>query len=233
ERQQAETARRVADQRKDEFLATLAHELRNPLAPICTGLDTLKRGRDDTASREKIYGMLDRQAQRLTRLVDDLLDVSRITRGTFELHKEHVDLANVVRSAVEASQPFIDSAQHQLSVNLQHRSLILNLDSARITQVISNLLVNAAKYTEPGGQIWITTRLEGLDAVVSVEDNGRGISPDMLSKVCDMFIQANSGVNRGQEGLGVGLALAQTIITQHEGRLEVKSDGLGQGSTFT
>src|SRR5581483_12123227 len=188
-----------ADRRKDEFLATLAHELRNPLAPIRNCLHLL--GMTDGAAAARVHEMMERQVNHLVRLVDDLMEVSRITRGKVALRKEPSELAAIVRSALETSAPLIDAARHQLVVDLPADPLVLNADPVRLSQVITNLLNNAAKYTEPGGHIWLTARCDGADAVLSVRDDGMGIPADMLPKVFDLFTQGDRTYSRAQGGL--------------------------------
>jgi PAS domain S-box-containing protein len=224
---------READQRKDEFLAVLAHELRNPLAPIRNALHILQSplaGRDlCTQARDT----MERQIDHMVRLVDDLLDVSRITRGKIELRREQVELASVIRSAIETSRPQIEEYSHLLTVELSSGPVYLNADLVRLSQVFANLLNNAAKYTPPGGQIRLTVKPAGASVEVSVRDSGIGISADMLPRIFDMFAQVNSSLERAQGGLGIGLTLVKTLAEMHGGRVEVISDGLGKGSQFT
>jgi signal transduction histidine kinase/ActR/RegA family two-component response regulator len=228
----AEHALREADRRKDEFLATLAHELRNPMAPIRNGLQILRLARADNEAAEKIHKMLERQVNQMVRLVDDLLEVSRITSGKIELRRELVDLATVLDNAVETSRALIDSAGHRLTISLPHESLVLHADPIRIAQVIANLLNNAAKYTDPGGQIWLTARRERTEAVVTVRDNGMGIPQVMLARIFDLFTQAERTYSRAQGGLGVGLTLVRTLVEMHGGSVEARSEGPGKGSEF-
>ena len=221
------------DRRKDEFLATLAHELRNPLAPIRNSLQILRLSGGSGPIAERVHEMMERQVCHMVRLVDDLLEVSRITRGKIELRKERVELLAVIQSAVETSRPLIEEARHRLAVTLPPEPLALEADPVRLAQVIANLLNNAAKYTEEGGQIWLTARREADEAVVSVRDTGLGIPADMLPRVFDMFAQVDRTLKRSQGGLGIGLTLARTLVEMHGGRLEARSDGPGQGSEFT
>lgn len=223
---------READRRKDEFLATLAHELRNPLAPISNSLHILRLSEDLSPSAERVREIMERQVNHMVRLVDDLLEVSRITRGKIELRKEAVEAAAVVRSAVEASRPLIDDAGHQLAITLPSEPLTIDGDPLRLAQVITNLLNNAAKYMEKRGQIWVTARREGGDAVISVRDAGVGIPPNLLPRVFDMFAQVDGSLKRAQGGLGIGLTLAQRLMHMHGGRIEAFSEGLGKGSEF-
>jgi PAS domain S-box-containing protein len=226
----AEEALKEADRRKDEFLATLAHELRNPLAPIRNSLHILRLAGSDSGAAEGVRAMLERQVNHMVRLVDDLMEVSRITRGKIELRKEPVELAAVVRSAVETSRPLIEAARHQLAISLPAEPLLLDADPVRLAQVLANLLNNAAKYTEEEGQIWLTARREGADAVVSVRDTGMGIPAEMLRKVFDLFTQVDRNYSRAQGGLGIGLTLVRSLVDKHGGSVEVKSDGPGRGS---
>lgn len=228
-----EEALQEADRRKDEFLATLAHELRNPLTPISNGLHILRMPGVTSGTLENIYGMMERQIHHMVRLVDDLMEVSRITRGMIALHKEAIDLADVLRNAVETSRPFIDAARQQLYISFPPEPLRLKGDAMRLTQVFANLLNNASKYTQEGGRIWLSVRCEGTDAVVSVRDDGIGISDDILSKVFDLFIQGKQAAHRAQSGMGVGLTLVKSLIAMHGGSVEAHSDGPGKGSEFT
>jgi PAS domain S-box-containing protein len=219
-----------ADRRKDEFLATLAHELRNPLAPIRNGLYLLRIADRASETAEQARAMLERQVRHLVRLVDDLLDVSRITRGRLEMRREPVEAAAVVGAAVETSQPAIDSAGHRLAVELPPEVLMLNADPVRIAQVLANLLNNAAKYTPAGGDIRLTVRRDGDAAVISVRDSGVGIPHHMLERVFDMFTQVDATSAHG--GLGIGLTLARRLVQLHGGTIEARSAGAGEGSEF-
>jgi PAS domain S-box-containing protein len=221
-----------ADRRKEEFLATLAHELRNPLAPIGNSLHILRLTGDLNPAAERIREVMERQFNHLVRLVDDLLEISRITRGKIELRKERVELAAVVRSAVEASTPLIEASGHQLALSLPPEPLTLEADPVRLAQVVANLLNNAAKYTERGGQIWLQVRRDGRDAVLSVKDTGVGIPPEMLGRVFDMFLQIDRQLGRSPGGLGIGLTLARNLVELHGGGIEAHSRGVGQGSEF-
>jgi PAS domain S-box-containing protein len=232
ERKKAEAALRDADRRKDEFLAILAHELRNPLAPIRNSLHILRLTASEDPTTQRIGEMLERQVTHLVRLVDDLLEVSRITRGKVELRKEQVEVAAVVRSAVETSDPLIEAAGHQLALALPSEPLILEGDPVRLAQVLANLLNNAAKFTPPGGQIWLTVRGEGHDVVLSVRDTGRGIPQDMLPHVFELFTQVDHAASRAQGGLGIGLALVRSLVEMHGGSVQAVSAGPGTGSEF-
>jgi signal transduction histidine kinase len=225
-------AMEAADRRKDEFLATLAHELRNPLAPLRHGVDIIRRrpGGDDTAN---IHDMMDRQLGHLVRLIDDLLDVARVTQGKIALRKEKIQIADIVRAAVEASQPLIDSAGHSLTLEMPSDPVWLDADLTRLAQVLSNLLNNAAKYTEAGGKIELAVRTEGDDVIVTISDNGIGIAPEMQVNVFQLFAQVDSRLDRAQGGLGVGLALVKQLVTMHGGTVRAESEGIGKGSVFT
>jgi PAS domain S-box-containing protein len=224
---------READRRKDEFLATLAHELRNPLAPIRNSLQILKMPVADRAVIDRARELMERQLHHLVRLVDDLLDVSRVMRGKVELRKERVGLAEVVARAVETAQPTIDAQGHELTIALPPDPLEVEADAVRLAQVVGNLLTNAAKYTPRGGRIWLAAERDGGQAVLRVRDTGIGIAPDMLPRVFELFVQVENAVSRSQGGLGIGLTLARSLVEKHGGTIEVRSPGLGQGSEFT
>ena len=232
DQKQAVEALRDADRRKDEFLATLAHELRNPLAPIRNALQILKMPRVDAGTVERSRDMMERQLHHLVRLVDDLLDVSRVMRGKIELRRERVELATVVARAVETVQPLIDAQGHELSVRLPNESLPLDADPVRLAQVVGNLLTNAAKYTEPGGRIWLTATREGNGAVLRIRDDGIGIAPDVLPRIFELFVQVDHAATRSQGGLGIGLTLVKNLVEMHNGSVEARSAGLGNGSEF-
>jgi PAS domain S-box-containing protein len=227
-----EAALREADRRKDEFLAILAHELRNPLAPISNSLHILRLSGELSPAMEQIRGIMERQVSQLVRLVDDLLEASRIKRDKIELRKEQVELAAVLRNAIETSRPLIDAAGHQLAITMPADVVLLDADPVRIAQVVSNLLNNAAKYTPDGGQIWLTAKEEGEEALILVRDTGIGIPLAHLSKVFDMYAQADQSLERAQGGLGVGLTLAKHLVELHGGRIEAASEGVGKGSEF-
>lgn len=233
ERMRGEAALRDADRRKDEFLAILAHELRNPLAPIRNSLHILRLTARDDPAVERVGDMLERQVNHMVRLVDDLLEVSRITRGKIELRKESIEVAAIVRSAVETSRPLIDAAGHQLAVTLPSEPLTLEGDLVRLAQVLANLLNNAAKYTDPGGQIWLTVACAGSEIQISVRDNGAGIAADMLPRVFDLFTQVDRTAGKAHGGLGIGLSLVKSLVDLHGGRVAARSAGIGQGSEFT
>ena len=225
-------ALRESDRAKDVFLATLAHELRNPLAPIWNGLSIIKRAKGDAHRIEQISGIMERQVGHLARLVDDLLDVSRISTGKIELKKELTNLVHVIGSAVEMSRPHIEAAHHKLSISFPDEATDLSADPARLAQVFSNLLNNAAKYTRRGGQIDVIVEARGEDLLVRVRDNGTGIAPEMLGKVFGLFTQVTHPTERRQGGLGIGLSLVDGLVRKHGGRVEAHSPGLDQGSEF-
>jgi signal transduction histidine kinase/ActR/RegA family two-component response regulator len=232
ERKRAEEALKENDRRKDEFLAMLAHELRNPLAPIRNAAQVLKLTGPPDANQQWAREVIERQAQHLTRLVDDLLDVSRITSGKVTLQRETLDLSAVIQRAVEASRPLIDARKHRLTVALAAEPLRVAGDLTRLVQAVSNLLNNAAKYTDEGGSIEVTTGREGAEAVVRVRDDGLGLAADLLPHVFDLFTQAERSLDRSQGGLGIGLTLVRQLVEMHGGRAEAKSDGPGRGSEF-
>lgn len=221
-----------ADRRKAEFLATLAHELRNPLAPVRNGVQVLRLGGDDPAARAKAVEMMDRQIVHLVRLVDDLMDVSRVNSGKVALRLAPVDLRDVVEAAVEISRQMIDSGGHQLGVRVADEPLPLEADRTRLVQVLANLLNNAAKYTPQGGRIELSAGREGTDAVVSVTDSGVGISAEMLPRIFDMFTQIGTTIDRSQGGLGIGLTLVRRLVEMHGGAVSARSEGAGRGSTL-
>jgi len=221
-----------ASRHKDEFLATLAHELRNPLAPIRNSVNYL--GMEGLNERDvtTAVGVIARQVTVMVRLIDDLIDVSRYSRNKLDIRKERVELSTVVESAVEGSLPLIQHCGHELTVNLPPKTIHLDADPVRLSQVFSNLLNNAAKYTNPRGNIWLTAQREGSDVVVSVRDNGIGIAKDMLSPIFDMFTQVDRSLEQARGGLGVGLTLVRRLVEMHDGSIEASSDGLNTGSEF-
>jgi signal transduction histidine kinase/ActR/RegA family two-component response regulator len=224
----------AADIMKDQFLATLAHELRNPLAAISNAVHLVQAGRQNPKILDAAHGMMERQVKQLVRLVDDLLDVSRITTGKLTLRREDVALADVLKNAVEIARPMIESGRHELSVNIPEPDVTLNADSTRLAQVFSNLLNNSAKYTPSGGRIALSTYPIGDSVEVEIKDNGIGIAPDLLPDVFKMFTQADRSLDRQlQTGLGVGLALAKRLVELHGGTIHAESAGVGHGSTFT
>jgi signal transduction histidine kinase/ActR/RegA family two-component response regulator len=232
-RQAAERALLLADRRKDEFLATLAHELRNPLAPIRTGLDILRINVNDRAAGEKARAIMERQLKQMVRLVDDLLDVSRINTGKLTIKHEPVELHTVVGDALALVRPYLDALGHTLAVDLPPAPVYVRGDGTRLAQVLSNLLNNAAKYTDRGGQLALRATLHGEQLAIRVSDNGIGIAPEMLGEIFDMFVQADTSLERSTAGLGVGLSLARRLVELHGGSITASSAGLGQGSEFT
>jgi signal transduction histidine kinase/ActR/RegA family two-component response regulator len=232
DRLRSEEALRVADRRKDEFLATLGHELRNPLAPMQAGLQLLKLSNLPDGRSARAVEVMERLVQHLVRLVDDLLEVSRITRGLVEIRKETLDLATILRTAVETSRPLIEAARQELVVQIPGDPVFVNGDTVRLTQVFANLLNNASKYTDSGGHIWLTAVARDGSIAVSVRDDGIGIPPPQLSTVFDMFTQVDRSDRRAQGGLGIGLTLVRSLVTMHGGQVEAQSKGHGSGSEF-
>jgi PAS domain S-box-containing protein len=230
QRRRAEKALKEADQKKDQFLAILAHELRNPLVPIRNGLQILNLAGDDRSVAENARSIMDQALNQLVRLVDDLLDVSRITTGKLKLRKERVELAAVVRSAVESTRPLIDEQGHHLSVRLPPTPVLLDADPTRLAQVFSNLLNNAAKYSEPGGHILLSSESEGDEVIVRVTDRGIGISADHLPRIFQLFAQVETASDKSQGGLGIGLSLVRGLVEMHGGTIEARSGGPGRGS---
>jgi signal transduction histidine kinase len=231
-RKHAEEELRRADRCKSEFLAMLAHELRNPLAPLRNGLYIMRVAGDNRAAAAEARAMMERQVGQMTRLIDDLVDLSRITNGKIALRKERIDLAAAVQDAVETSRPLVEAAGHYLTVTLPPVPVLVYGDRTRLAQVFSNLLNNSAKYTEQGGRIWLTVERQGRDVVVQVKDTGVGIAPDLLPRVFDMFTQAEQSLDRSQGGLGIGLSLVRRLVEMHGGTVEASSDGPGKGSEF-
>lgn len=222
---------REAHSRKDEFLATLAHELRNPLAPIRNALHILRRKASEDTLRP-LHDIIERQLNQMVRLVDDLLEVSRITRGKVNLNIEHHDIASILRGAIETSRPLIDAARHLLELDLPAEALYVDGDGIRLGQVFANLLNNAAKYTEDGGHIRVSARRNGEEIEVVVQDDGVGIDPVMIERVFDIFAQVRDTNARAQGGLGIGLTLVRSLVELHAGRVTAHSDGKGKGSRF-
>lgn len=233
DRLEIEEALREADRRKDDFLAVLAHELRNPLAPLSNGLAVMRHAAGDSQAVEQARGMMERQLGHMVHLVDDLLEVNRITRGLVELRRQRVDLGAVVRSAVETSRPAVDASRHTLDVALPELPVYVDADPTRLAQAFANLLHNSAKYTPPGGRIAITARGAGVTAELSVRDTGIGIAADTLPRVFDMFTQADRSLEKTQGGLGIGLTIAKRLVELHGGTITAASEGLGRGSEFT
>ena len=221
-----------ADRRKDEFLAMLAHELRNPLAPIRNALHLLKLPEVTGAVAAQAREMMERQVEHMVRLVDDLLDVSRITRGKIKLQKEPVRLTTILSRAVEAVTPLMEARRHQFTASLPAEDVLVEADPTRMAQVVVNLLNNAAKFTPEGGRISLGAGRQGRHAVITVRDNGLGIRADALSHIFDLFVQADSTLDRSQGGLGIGLTLVRSLLEMHGGSVEAFSDGPGRGSEF-
>jgi signal transduction histidine kinase/CheY-like chemotaxis protein len=231
-RQRAEDALIVADRRKDEFLATLAHELRNPLAPIRTGLDILRLRSGDAQATQRATDIMERQLRQMVRLVDDLLDVSRINTGKFAIKTGRVELKAVVNDALEVVRPYVELHGHELVIDLPDRPVFLHGDATRLAQILSNLLNNAAKYTNRGGRVSLKATVDDRSLVMVVADTGIGLAPDMLDTVFEMFVQVDSTLERSNAGLGVGLSLARKLVELHGGTIEAHSAGLGHGSQF-
>ena len=232
ELQRAEAQLRDIDRRKDEFLATLAHELRNPLAPMRNALQILRLKSGDRAGVEQVRGMMERQLTQMVRLIDDLLDVSRITRGKLALRKERIGLAAVISDAVDTARPHIEAAGHQLTVELPAEPVYLDADPVRLAQVLSNLLNNAAKYTERGGKIWVVAERRNGEVEVRVRDTGIGIPKESLPSIFEMFAQVDRSLEKSHGGLGIGLTLVKRLTEMHGGSVEAKSEGVGKGTEF-
>ncbi|HTM25360.1 MAG TPA: ATP-binding protein [Vicinamibacterales bacterium] len=233
DRKRAEHALREADRRKDEFLATLSHELRNPLAPIRTALEVMRLAQGNAAVVEKARATIERQLLQLVRLTDDLLDVARITQDKVHLRRERIDLRSVVQQAVEAIRSLADAQRHALSIDLPPTPIWVDADPVRLAQAFSNLLNNATKFTEPGGKIDVRADVDGHAVAVSISDSGVGIPAAMLPRVFEMFTQLQGYRDRALGGLGIGLTLAKRLVELHGGTIDAHSEGLGRGSTFT
>jgi signal transduction histidine kinase/ActR/RegA family two-component response regulator len=225
-RRDAETASRA----KDEFLAMLGHELRNPLSPMLTALDLMRMSGNDAFERERT--IIERQVRHVVRLVDDLLDVSRISRGKVELKKQPVELSKVVAASIEIASPLLESRRHRLEVEVPRSGLLVLGDPARLAQVVANLLTNAAKYTEAHGRVTVAARREGQNVVLRVRDTGMGIPAELLPRIFDLFVQGKRALDRSQGGLGLGLTIVQSIVTMHGGEVSVASEGVGRGTEF-
>jgi signal transduction histidine kinase len=217
--------------RKDEFLAMLSHELRTPLAPILSAVDLLRLQKNENHLQQQARTIIERQVTQLTRMVDDLMEVSRITTGRVQLRHDRVVVSGIVERAVETARPLMDQRGHELKVSLPPQPIWLNADAARLEQVVVNLLTNAAKYTDEGGRIWLTVQQEGDECVLRLRDTGVGIAQELLPRIFDLFTQAERSLDRSQGGLGIGLALVQRLVEMHRGSVEVHST-LGQGSEF-
>jgi PAS domain S-box-containing protein len=227
----ARLAAEQANRAKDEFLAMLGHELRNPLAPIVTALQLIRLRGDTTFARE--HAVIERQVDHMMHLVDDLLDVSRVARGKIELKAQQIDLRDPIAKAVEIATPMVDRFQHQLHLDVPARPLYVEGEEQRLVQIFSNLLTNAAKYTPPGGEVWFTVRHTGKEIVIEVRDTGVGISAELLPRVFELFVQGRQDADRSTGGLGLGLTLAQSLVRLHRGEITAASAGLGHGSVFT
>jgi CheY-like chemotaxis protein/nitrogen-specific signal transduction histidine kinase len=232
-RKRAEREMREADRRKNEFLATLAHELRNPLAPIRSSLELLRLTGGGSETVRQVHDMLDRQVRHMVRLVDDLLDVSRITHGRIELQRQRLDFLDAVRGALDVTRPIIESRHQHLSVSTPDGPLPVDGDLVRLTQVVINLLQNATKFTHEGGEISVDVGRSDGEVVLRVRDNGRGIDPEFLPEVFSLFAQGDRPPEHETAGLGVGLTLVHRLVEQHGGRVEARSEGPGRGSEFT
>jgi CheY-like chemotaxis protein len=232
ERKHAEQALREADRQKDDFIATLAHELRNPLAPIRNAVELLRRTGQRDPQVVWCRDVIERQVAQMAHLLDDLLDVSRMTHGQFHLRHESLQLETVVERAIEIAQPIVEAAGHALVVELPEQPVALRGDLTRLAQVISNLLINAAKYTAVGGRIRLAATVQRDGLTIAVQDNGIGIEARQLPRIFEMFGQVESALARSQGGLGIGLSLAKGLVELHGGRIEARSAGLGQGSEF-
>src|SRR5262249_1818477 len=232
-RKRAEEELEEANRRKDQFLATLAHELRNPLAPMRNGLEVMKLRGDERAVRNEMREMIERQLDHMIRLINDLLDVSRISRGRVTIDKQRLAMADVLQQALETVRPQLDGAGHELVVSVPQEPIHVEGDSVRLVQVFANLLSNAVKFTVPSGRITLTVECQREHVVVTVADSGIGIAPAMLDKVFELFAQVDSSLERDYGGLGIGLALAKNLVELHGGSICANSAGIGQGSEFT
>jgi signal transduction histidine kinase len=232
DRKKFEQALREADRRKDEFLATLAHELRNPLAPIRNGIEVLKHAPADPVAGRAVLEMMDRQLAQMVRLVDDLLDVSRISRGKIELRTEPVELSAAIRNALETNRQAIEAAGHELVVDVPAEKILVEADLTRLSQVLANLLDNAAKYTPHGGRITLSVEAGADEVGVRVRDNGIGIPEHMIGQVFDLFTQVDGSLEKSQSGLGIGLTIVKRLVEMHGGRVAAHSEGPGKGTEF-
>ena len=222
-----------ANRRKDEFLAMLSHELRNPLAPVLNSVHVLRQSPDDPSLVQFAGNMVERQVRHMARLIDDLLDVTRLTYGKVRLRTERVELGALADRAAESVRPLMEERGHEFTLVPYHEPVWLEADPVRLDQVLVNLLNNAAEYTDPGGHIRLILTREAPDALIQVRDDGTGIAPDLLPRVFDLFAQADTSLDRGGGGLGIGLTLVKRVVTLHGGSIRVDSEGPGRGSTFT
>jgi PAS domain S-box-containing protein len=232
-RKQAEDILKEADRRKTQFLAMLAHELRNPLAPIRNGLQIVRLANNDHEVMEQARGMMERQVGQMARLIEDLFDLSRITTGKLKRRNDRFDLLLAVQDALETSRPCIDAARHELTVILPNDPIFVDGDRGRLAQVFANLLNNSAKFTDDEGQIWLKVERHGSDVIVKIRDNGAGILPHNLEKIFDLIMQSERMIEQAQCGLGIGLNLVRGLVEMHGGRVEAHSDGPGKGAEFT
>jgi signal transduction histidine kinase/CheY-like chemotaxis protein len=232
EHKRAERALKDADRQKDEFLATLAHELRNPLAPLRNGLQIMKLAESDATTVRKARSMMERQLGQMAHLIDDLMDLSRISMGRIALQKKRLRLSDAIHDAVDLSRPLLDEEGHTFLLDVPRESIYVEGDRTRLAQVFANLLNNAAKYTDRGGRIRLLVERQGGDAIATVEDNGVGIAAPMLSKVFDMFTQVDRSLEQSRGGLGIGLNIVKRLVEMHDGRITAESDGPGTGSRF-
>ncbi len=228
----ANAALKQADQRKDEFLATLAHELRNPLAPIRNALEIIRLAADDPSTVERARQMMERQTHQLVRLIDDLLDVSRINRDKLTLQCEVLPIREIIESALEATRPLIEKSQLKLKVDIPPEPIRVRADRVRMAQIFSNLLNNSAKYTPPGGTVILKVRQESAQVVVCIQDTGVGIPTEMLPAIFELFTQVDRSLNRSQGGLGIGLSLVKKLVEMHGGTVEAHSEGIDRGTTM-
>jgi signal transduction histidine kinase/ActR/RegA family two-component response regulator len=229
---QARRALELADRQKDEFLAMLAHELRNPLAPLRNASELLGVIAQHEPRAQFSAGVIRRQVSQLSRLVDDLLDVSRITQGRIDLQRNPLELGSIIAQALETVEPLLREKQHQVSIVSGIRQIHVNGDNARLVQCVGNVLTNAAKYTGEGGEVRVRSAIEGADALIEISDNGAGISPELLPRIFDLFVQSERTLDRAQGGLGIGLAVVKRLIDMHGGRVAAHSAGVGKGSRF-
>jgi signal transduction histidine kinase len=229
ERARALAALQEADRRKDEFLAMLSHELRNPMAPILACVEILRLAPQDAEATATARAVIERQAAHMKRLLDDLLDVSRVSQGKIALRRETIDLGTILERAVEVSQPLMAEKAQRLSVTNASGPIVVDADPARLVQVFGNLLNNAAKYSEPGGEIEIETAVEGREVVVRVRDQGVGMTPDLIERAFDLFVQDTRSLDRAQGGIGIGLTMVRSLVKLHGGSVQALSDGPGRG----